>query len=514
MKPYPTHLTGSFQLSEGLSSKDKGHRARTRHLAKSAIHASLRNDPLPNLPNVDRDPRCLKRAEQNVRRVEPGHIREIANAISTLGFSVPILIDEHDVIIDGVARTEAAKLLNLPSIPCVVAQHLSLQERALLRIASNRLVEKGSWDLENLQVVFDQLVIDGAPIEISGFDLVEIDGILSSKDNEAVESGPLAPELSKAATTQLGDVYLLGQHQVICGDALNATCVFELMAGTTTRLVLTDVPYNVPIAGNVTSGAHREFAMASGEMSDEHFQAFNEGWMRHAFGYLVDGGVLATFIDWRGIATVTIAARSLNLEQINLIVWDKTNAAMGSLYRSKHELLPMFKKGTASCTNNVKLGKTGRTRSNVWTYAGASTRGSDARRGLQDHPTVKPVAMLSDALLDLTRRGDVVLDPFLGSGSTLIAAERTGRVCRGIELDPYYVDVIIRRYQEATGKQVILESTGEAFVDLAERRTREAEKLAEQLPQVSSTALSVSQGVQGEGTRDFRKRTRARPVAA
>ena len=212
------------------------------------------------------------------------------------------------------------------------------------------------------------------------------------------------------------------------------------------RIVLTDEPFNVPITGHVTGGAHREFLMASGEMTDAEFLAFNGDWMNAALPRLCDGGVFGTFIDWRGYPTVFAAASNLALNPINLVIWAKTNAGMGSLYRSQHELLPLFKKGDAPHVNNVELGKKGRWRSNVWTYPGASSLGADARRGLEDHPTVKPTAMLADALLDLTNRGEIVLDPFLGSGSTLIAAEKTGRRCRGVELDPLYIDVILHRY--------------------------------------------------------------------
>jgi hypothetical protein len=174
------------------------------------------------------------------------------------------------------------------------------------------------------------------------------------------------------------------------------------------------------------------------------------------------GWVFGTFIDWRGLPTVHSAAIGLDLTPLNLIVWAKTNAGMGSLYRSQHELLPLFKKGDAPHVNNVELEK-GRWRSNVWTYPGASSLGSDARKCLQDHPTVKPTAMLEDALLDLTHRVDIVLDPFLGSGSMLIAAAKTGRIRRGAELDPPYVDVILRRYRAVTGETVVLIETGESF---------------------------------------------------
>ena len=196
--------------------------------------------------------------------------------------------------------------------------------------------------------------------------------------------------------------------------------------------------------------------------------------MAAAMQSLYDGGILAIFIDWRGYPTVSAAAIKLGLKPLNLIVWAKTNAGMGSLYRSQYELLPLFKKGAAPHLNNVELGRRGRWRSNVWTYPGASSFGSDARRGLKDHPTVKPTAMLEDALLDLTNRGDIVVDPFLGSGSTLIAADTTGRVCRGVELDPLYVDVIVRRYEAVTGNRAILIETGETFEALAARRAGEA----------------------------------------
>jgi DNA modification methylase len=234
---------------------------------------------------------------------------------------------------------------------------------------------------------------------------------------------------------------------------------------------LTDEPYNVKISGHVTGGFHREFAMASGEMSDAQYLEFNIAWIEAAISHLCDGGVFGTFIDWRGLPTPHAAAAQLGLTPLNLIVWSKTNAGMGSHYRSQHELLPLFKKGIAPTVNNVELGRRGRWRSNVWTYPGASSLGSDARRGLQDHPTVKPTAMLQDALLDLTNRGDIVLDPFLGSGSTLIAAETTSRICRGVEIDSLYVDVLIRRYEASTGKAALHIETCATFEALAAGRS-------------------------------------------
>ena len=310
---------------------------------------------------------------------------------------------------------------------------------------------------------------------MSGFTPDEVDQIVLGEADEAVEQGPLAPEADAVAVARLGDVFELGPHRLVCGSATDPETLRRMMQGDApARLVLTDEPYNVPIAGHVTGGRHREFAMASGEMTDAEFFAFNEKWMSAVLPCLCDGGVCGTFIDWRGLPTVHSAAAKVGLLPLNLIVWAKTNAGMGSLYRSQHELLPLFKNGSAPHVNNVELGKRGRWRSNVWTYPGASSLGSDARRGLKDHPTVKPTAMLEDALLDLTNRSDIVIDPFLGSGSTLIAADKTGRVCRGVELDPLYVDVIVRRYQAATGEPAVLVETGETFEDLTARRAGEA----------------------------------------
>jgi DNA modification methylase len=320
------------------------------------------------------------------------------------------------------------------------------------------------------------LILADAPIEITGFSLDEIDHITLDEELPAAETGPLEPAPGAIAVARSGDVFRLGEHRIVCGDATDPALLARLMDGDgPARLMLTDEPYNVPIAGHVTRGPDRDFAMASGEMSDAQFLAFNVAWIGAALPHLGDGGIFGTFIDWRGYPIAVAAARQLGLTPLNLVVWAKTNAGMGSLYRSQHELLPLFKNGAQAHTNNGQLGKKGRWRSNLWTYPGASSVGSDARRGLVDHPTVKPTALLVDALLDLTNRGDIVLDPFLGSGSTLIAAENTGRRCRGLEIDPLYVDVIVRRFQAAAQSKAILEETGETFDELAARRGRDDE---------------------------------------
>lgn len=443
--------------------------------APGAQAGTVRNDLLPKLQLVDRAPADVIVPSRNVRELDPAHVRETASAVSLLGFSVPILIDHENNLVDGAVRLEAAKLLGLPRVPCIVVSHLSASERRLLRIAMNRLQEKGQWNLDNLKIELQELILEDAPIEITGFSLPEIDQVLLDDEVDAVEQGPLAPEPDVQPVARVGDHFILGRHEIICGDATDPRVLERLMHEDQAQLLLTDEPYNVKIAGHVTRGAHREFVMASGEMSDREFHVFNDAWMAACRSHLHDGALFGTFIDWRGYPTVHAAATALGLSPVNLVVWVKTNAGMGSQYRSQHELLPLFKIGAAPHVNNIELGKHGRWRSNTWTYPGASSMGSDARRGLQEHPTVKPVPMLEDALLDMTNRDDIVLDPFLGSGSTLIAAEKTRRCCRGVELDPRYVDVILRRYHEVAGEQGVLHDTGETFRNLVERRMQERE---------------------------------------
>jgi DNA modification methylase len=473
-------MTNSFNpiarqatLGDQLKRKGRSRREGQQRMAL-ASGAPRRNDRLPRLELAYVPIEELRPSARKLRKLDPAHVREVASSISLLGFCDPILIGLGNELIDGETRFEAAKQLGLDRIPCVRIEHLSPDEQRVLRLAANRLAEKGQWDLDALKIEFEDLTLLDAPIEIAGFSPAEIDHVILGDATEGLEQGPLEPE-TPIAVARIGDIFQLGPHRLICGDATDPAVLAQLLKGDAPgRLILTDEPYNVKIAGNVTGGPHREFAMASGEMTDAEFLAFNGAWMASVLPYLCDGGILGTFIDWRGLPTVHSAASKLGLVSLNLIVWTKTNAGMGSLYRSQHELLPLFKKGTGSHVNNVELGKRGRWRSNVWTYPGASSLGSDARRGLKDHPTVKPTAMLEDALLDLTNRGDIVIDPFLGSGSTLIAAEKTKRVCRGVELDPLYVDVIVRRYEAATGNLAVLAETGEAFELVGTRRAREA----------------------------------------
>jgi DNA modification methylase len=414
----------------------------------------------------------LKAPKRRVHSASEVHIAEVQASIETFGFARPILVSEDLTIVDGVDAVEAARRLGLTTLPCIVIDHLGEEELRLLTIAINRLPQKAEWDLDVLRIEFEQLADLGAPIEVSGFEAPEIDILLLEDEDDAArpEPGPLEPERRSRAVSAPGDLWLLGEHRILNGNALVPDDYDALLAGTKVRFCFTDEPFNVPVRGHITRGDHAEFRMASGEMTDTEFLSFISGWMSAASAHVIDGGMLASFVDWRGVEATLRAGREQGFELLNLVVWNKSNGGMGSLWRSKHELLPFFKIGSAPNINNVELGRRGRWRSNVWDAPGASSLGSDSRKGLKAHPTVKPVALLVDALLDVTERGDGVLDPFLGSGSTLIAAEKTGRVAFGIELDEHYVDVAIQRWAILTGRDAILKATGETFTQVQARR--------------------------------------------
>ncbi|PBC08169.1 hypothetical protein CK230_21900 [Mesorhizobium sp. WSM3859] len=286
----------------------------------------------------------------------------------------------------------------------------------------------------------------------------------------------LPDKASGPAVTRAGDLFLLADHRLICGNALSAEVFAALMQGETASVCFTDPPYNVPIGGHVTGlgkTQHREFAMASGEMSDDEFARFLEQSFAEIAACSKQGAIAFVCMDWRHIAETVVAGKAAFGDLLNLCVWNKTNAGMGSLYRSQHELVLVFKNGKGPHRNNVELGKHGRHRSNVWTYRGITSFGADRMADLASHLTVKPINLVADALLDVSKRGDLVLDPFGGSGTTLLAAQKTRRRARLIEIDPHYCDLIIRRFEKHTGKQATFAATGETFEELSERRASE-----------------------------------------
>ena len=426
----------------------------------------------------------LKPYAHNNRTHSKASVARLKAAIGKFGFVVPILATSEGDIIAGHGRLEAAKALGLESVPVVTVDHLSEAETRALRIADNKLAELSDWNEEALRIELAELMdlsfageLD-FDLDITGFELPEIDIIISAAEPAQESETVSEPDRETPSVTRPGDLWVLGDHQILCGNALELNSFEVVLGKDTARMIFTDPPYNVAVNGHVRSGeaGHREFAMASGEMSDSEFRTFLSGFLTHVFAVLPEGGIAMACMDWRHIEELIATGKGAGFELLNLCVWNKTNGGMGSLYRSKHELVAIFKKPGAAHINNVELGKHGRNRTNVWDYAGVNTFGADRDADLADHPTVKPTALVADAIRDVSHRGDVVLDCFGGSGATLLATEKTGRSARLIELDPAYVDVAIRRWQEMTGKQAIHSTSGETFAARAETAKEELEK--------------------------------------
>ena len=426
---------------------------------------------------VYQDVDALKPRATNPRTHSKKQITQIAGAIRRFGFTNPVLVDDANGIIAGHGRIEAAKILGLDLVPTVRLSAMSEAEIRAYVIADNRLAENAGWDrgLLGLELQYlTELDID-FDVTLTGFELPEIDlliGELSLEANENDAADALVEVSAGPAISRPGDIWQIGNHRLICGDSTKPETYQRLLGDARAQMVFTDPPYNVPIAGHVGglgSIQHREFAMASGEMSEAEFTAF----LRTVFGQLatfsVDGAIHYQCMDWRHIPEMLSAGTAAYTELKNICVWAKNNGGMGSLYRSQHEFVFVFKSGTAPHINNVELGKHGRYRTNVWSYAGVNSFGED-RADLSLHPTVKPVAMVADAIRDCSHRKGIVLDAFVGSGTTLIAAEKTGRRGYGIEIDPLYCDVTIRRLRAVCGLEAILEATGRRFAEVEAER--------------------------------------------
>lgn len=411
--------------------------------------------------------------KRNAKLHPQKQVQQIANSIQQFGFINPVIIDDKREIIAGHGRFEAAKLLKLVKVPVISATHLSEAEVRAYRLADNQLTLNSGYDNSLLQIELAELAnieLD-FDLEITGFETAQLDMLIDGSKDAEDDPADALPEMDETlpAVTKSGDIWILGKHRLICEDSTKAETYQALMQNSKAQMVFTDPPYNVPVDGHVCGlgkTKHRDFAMASGEMSEAEFIAFLEQFIQHSITVSKDGSLHYIFIDWRHICEVVTAGRKHYSELKNICVWNKDNGGMGSLYRSKHELAAVFKAGTASHINNIELGKHGRYRTNVWDYRGVNSFGKQ-QADLKLHPTVKPVALIMDAIKDCTRRGHVVLDPFAGSGSTLIACEKTGRMARCIEIDPLYCDVIIRRWQEMTGQDATHTSSGETFAAIS-----------------------------------------------
>lgn len=422
----------------------------------------------------NRPTHSLRPYARNARTHSPKQIKQIARSIQRFGFNNPLLIDDGDQVLAGHGRLLAAKQLNMKTVPCVRLSHLSEDDKKGYVIADNRLAEKSGWDNEILAIELQHLVDIGFDVDLTGFEPAETDLIIEGIGEESDQPENLTPEPAEGPTvSRLGDVWLLGKHVLVYGDSTDEATYRLLMGDERAEFVFTDPPYNVRIGGHVSGLGrikHREFAMASGEMTENQFTTFLSKVYALLCKYSTDGSIHQTCIDWRHMREMLAAGDANYSELKNVCIWNKSNAGMGSFYRSKHEMVFVWKNGTAPHINTFELGQYGRHRSNVWDYDGVNTMRPGRLDELAMHPTVKPVSLVADAIKDCSKRGGLVLDPFCGSGTILIAAEKTGRCARAIELDPAYVDVAIKRWESFTTKQARLAPMGETFEEISEAR--------------------------------------------
>jgi DNA modification methylase len=422
----------------------------------------------------------LKCNSRNARTHSKPQIRQIANSIKQFGFTNPVLVDKDNTVIAGHGRLSAAKLSGMSQVPTIRLESLSPDQIRAYVIADNRLAEKAGWDRSILAIELQHLVTTEGELDVmvTGFEMSEIDLILSVPSDKPDPDDAFEVVDSPEAITHPGDLWQLGRHRILCGSAIESGCYSTLMGTKRAAAVFTDPPYNVTIDGNVSGKGtvrHREFAMASGEMSEFEFISFLTSSLKLLAKYSTTGSVHYVCMDWRHMGELLSAGRQVYDSLLNVCVWTKNNGGMGSFYRSQHEMVFVYRNGKGQHRNNVQLGRYGRNRTNVWPYPSVNTlsKVSDEGNLLALHPTVKPVALVADALLDCSARGDLILDPFLGSGSSLIAAERTGRSCYGIELDPVYVDTIVKRWQRYTGDQAVHAMSGKTFDELSAEEPEE-----------------------------------------
>jgi DNA modification methylase len=399
------------------------------------------------------------------RKHSAHQVRKLAESLNRFGFVLPILIDSQGRVIAGWGLVLAARRLGLAEVPAVSLTELSDADLRMLRLALNRLADDAAWDGEALSLEFsDLLELDPAvDLQVSGFEVGEIDGFLH---RDGLDQEDDLPQVGTVPVSRLGDHWILGDHGLVCGDALRPESYAQLLGNDKAEMMFADPPYNVPIEGHVSGlgvAKHDNFAMASGELSSPEFQTFLKTSLGHAAGRSVNGAIHFVCMDWRHQRELIAAGDEVYSELKNLCVWNKSNAGMGALYRSKHEFIYVFKVGKKPHINNVALGKWGRHRANVWDYVSQNALNGTGKSKLALHPTVKPVAMIADAIRDCSNRGGLILDPFGGAGTTLIAAERTGRRARLIEFDPIFVDVIIERWQRLTGGTALHAQSGRPF---------------------------------------------------
>jgi DNA modification methylase len=446
--------------------------------ARNTLSAAVDGHGAGSLNVVSRPIAALMFNPQNPRLHTKKQIRQIADSIRVFGFNVPVLIDGQSQIVAGHGRVQACQELGIRVVPTIRLSHLTTMQAKAFVLADNKLTENSSWDARLLGEHLKELAAVNLDfsLEATGFEMGEIDVFIQGVAPAASSKDPAneVPEpTSGAPVSQATDLWLLGPHRVYGGSALEETAYAALMGEQRAAMVFTDPPYNVPIEGHASGLGrvrHQDFIMASGEMTVAEFTAFLLKTCLLLRRYTRDGSLHFICMDWRHAENLLAAGRTAYGELKNMCVWDKGVGGMGSLYRSGHELVFVYKQGKGRHRNNVQLGQFGRNRTNVWRYPGSHSRSTDEGHLLALHPTVKPVTLVADAILDASARHDIVLDPFLGSGTSIIAAERTGRICYGMELDPRYVDVTIRRWQAYTGDHARHAVTGRRFDEVAKKK--------------------------------------------
>jgi DNA modification methylase len=452
-------------------------RGSTRVLANRSRSAPNGETVLP-WPIEMLPPRSLQPAQRNARTHSKKQIRQIADSMVRFGVINPLIVDDRGRIVAGHARAEAAKLLGLPRVPAIRLSHLNEAEIRAYMLADNKLAEKAGWDREVLALELEDLQIAlpaiGLDVGITGFDPGEVDSILLDFAEDRPNPADQVPDLEGGpAVAQTGDLFVLGRHRILGGDARDPHAYAQLLRGETADMAFLDPPYNVKIDGHVGGRGrikHREFACASGEMTSDQFEQFLKETLAQCACHTVDGGISYVCMDWRHARELLSAGEAVYDELKTVCVWAKTTPGQGSFYRSQHELVFVYKHGRAPHLNTFELGQHGRSRSNLWTYAGVNTFRAGRMDELKMHPTVKPVALIADAMRDCSRRGSIVLDAFAGSGTTIMAAEQVGRHAFCIEIDPRYVDVAVRRWQRFTGRDAILEFNNQPFDELLAAR--------------------------------------------
>jgi DNA modification methylase len=418
----------------------------------------------------------LRPSERNARTHPKKQVEQIVNSIRRFGWTYPILVDADGNILCGVGRWLAAQRMGWKKVPVISLSHLSDAEKRALILADNKIAANAGWDRKILAVEVGELSLElpqvGLTIEITGFEAGEIDSLLGDHVDTDGDPSDEIPKVADSAISQRNDLWLLENHRLYCGDCCEETAIRALMGRRLASTVFADCPYNVKIKETLGRGKtkHREFAFASGEMSPLQFIAFLKRWMTLVAQFSEDGSIHFACMDWRHLGELLAAGSDIYSELKNVVVWAKTNAGQGSFYRSQHELIFVYKNGDGPHQNNVELGRHGRNRSNLWSYSGVNTFKTGRMDELTVHPTVKPIALVADAIRDCSRRGEIVLDPFMGSGTTILAAEKVGRRAYGLEIDPLYVDVAVKRWQDFTKRDAILKATGQTFDEVVAER--------------------------------------------